>query len=233
MASRSRSKQRCLDCKSFVPLCICSIAPRFHLQTRVVILMHRRELTLTTSTALLAKLTLSNFELRVRGILDEPMSNADLTPDERQALVLYPSDEAQELNPDYLTKLTKPISLIVLDGNWRQAAKMSSRIAELRDVPRVKLPVGAPSEFRLRRAHREDGMSTFEAIARSLGIIEGAKVQRELEAIFKIRVERTLWSRGQLAPEHCTGGVPEAAFLAHYLAGCSGGPKPRSPRTEA
>jgi DTW domain-containing protein YfiP len=96
----------------------------------------------------------------------------------------------------------------------------------------VKLPAGAPSEFRLRHEHRENGMSTFEAIARSLGIIEGANVQQELEAIFKIRVERTLWSRGKLAPEHCTGGVPEAAFLAHYIAGCAGGTKPRSPRME-
>lgn len=232
MAPRSRSTQRCLACRMFVPLCICSIAPRFHLQTRVVILMHHRELTQTTSTALLAKITLSNFELRVRGIRDEPMSNEDLTPEGRQSLVLYPSEEAQELNHEYVTTLTKPISLIVLDGNWRQAAKMGSRIAELRDVPRVKLPVGAPSEFRLRHEHRNDGMSTFEAIARALGIIEGAKVQQELEAIFKIRVERTLWSRGKLAPEHCSGGVPEAAYLAHYLAGCAGGPKPRSPRTE-
>jgi DTW domain-containing protein YfiP len=206
--------------------------PRFHLQTRVVILMHRRELTLTTSTALLAKLALSNFELRVRGLRDEPMSNEGLTPEGRQSLVLFPSEEAQVLNRDYLTKLTRPISLIVLDGNWRQAAKMGNRIAELRDVPRVKLPVGAPSEFRLRREHREDGVSTFEAIARALGIIEGGIVQQELEAIFKIRVERTLWSRGTLAQEHCAGGVPEAAFLAQDFAGRAGGTKPRSPRIE-
>jgi len=202
------------------------------LQTRVVILMHRRELVQTTSTALLAKLTLSNFELRVRGLRDEPMSNEGLTPEARQALVLYPSEKARELNREYLTELTKPITLIVLDGSWRQAAKMGSRIAELRDVPRVKLPLSAPSEFRLRHEHREDGMSTFEAIARSLGIIEGPSVQQELEAIFRIRVERTLWSRGKLAPEDCSGGVPEAAYLAHFIAGCAGGPKPRSARAE-
>ena len=110
--------------------------------------------------------------------------------------------------------------------------QMGRQIAELRDVPRVKLPVGAPSQFRLRHEHREDGMSTFEAIARSLGIIEGSNVQQELEAIFKIRVERTLWSRGKLAPEHCAGGVPAAAYLAHYIAGCAGSAKLRSPRTE-
>jgi DTW domain-containing protein len=192
--------------------------------------MHCRELTLPTGTAQLAKLTLSNFELRIRGLRDEPMSHEELTPEGRQSLVLYPSEEAQELNTDYLRTLTKPISLIVLDGNWRQAAKMSSRIGQLRDVPRVKLPVGAQSEYRLRKEHREDRVSTFEAIARSLGVIEGANVQQELEAIFRIRVERTLWSRGQLAPELCTGGVPEAAFLAHHIAGCAGGTKPRSPR---
>jgi DTW domain-containing protein YfiP len=190
--------------------------------------MHERELTLPTGTAQLAKLTLSNFELRVRGIRDKPMSNEGLTPEGRQSLVLYPSEEAQELNNDYLAKLTMPISLIVLDGNWRQAAKMGSRIAELRHVPRVKLPMGAPSEYRLRQEHRQDGMSTFEAIARSLGIIEGAEIQQELEAIFKIRVERTLWSRGKLAPELCSGGIPDAAFLAHYIAGCAGAKKRRS-----
>lgn len=230
MSGRSRSIHRCAACRTFVPLCICSIVPRLHLQTRVLILMHQRELTLTTSTALLAKLTLSNFELRVRGLRDEPMSVEGLTPEGRQSLVLYPSEEAQELNRDYVTKISRPISLIILDGNWRQAAKMGRRIAELRDVPRVKLPVGAPSQYRLRREPREDGMSTFEAIARALGIIEGSMVQKELEAIFRIRVERTLWSRGRLAQEHCTGGVPEAAFIAHDIAGRAGGTKPGSPR---
>jgi hypothetical protein len=41
-----------------------------------------------------------------------------------------------------------------------------------------------------------------------LGILEGSDVQARLEHVFRLMVERTLWSRGRLATEDVTGGVP-------------------------
>ncbi len=209
------------------PICICSIAPRFQLKTRVTVLMHFRELKLPTNTAQLAKLTLENFDLRVRGLKDEPMNDEGLVSDAFHTLLLYPSEQSVELSAELLAPLTQPVHLVVPDGNWRQASKMAQRIPSLKSVTQVRVPLGNKSEYRLRHEHREDGLCTFEAIARALGVIEGREVQEKLEEVFKIRIERTLWSRGVLPPEECLGGVPEEAFLQSYLAGAAGGAKPR------
>ena len=189
--------------------------------------MHFRELKLPTNTAQLAKLALSNFELRVRGLQNQPMNDEGLLSEDYQTLVLFPAETAIELNAEYLATIKKPVHLVVPDGNWRQASKMAQRVPALRGVAQVKVPLAEKSEYRLRHEHRDDGLCTFEAIARALGILEGVHVQEPLEEIFRIRIDRTLWSRVILPPNECRGGVPEDAFLQSYLAGVAGGAKPR------
>jgi len=61
----------------------------------------------------------------------------------------------------------------------------------------VSLPGGPPSAYQLRASPRVDGVCTFEAIARALGIIEGGTVQRQMEEFFHIFVERVLYIRGR------------------------------------
>ena len=56
-------------------------------------------------------------------------------------------------------------------------------------------------------------MATLEAIARALGILEGAWVREALEQLFRVMVERTLWLRGTLRAEHVTGSIPERALV--------------------
>ena len=227
---RSVYRDRCETCASYRPLCICAIAPKFKLRTRVVVIMHHREIPLTSNTSQLARLTLENFDLKIRGLKDSPADLAGVIPPESQPLLLFPTEQSVELSPEYLKSFDRPITLIVPDGSWRQARKVSFREPELRGVPHIRLPLGAKTEYRLRRGKREDGLCTFEAIARALGMIENAEVQRELEKIFKIKVERTLWSRGELPPEQCLGGIPDEAYLQAYLAGAMGGKKPKRDR---
>jgi len=52
------------------------------------------------------------------------------------------------------------------------------------------------------------GLATLEAIARAMGILEGPEVQAALERPFRAMVERTLWSRGSVAAEDVSGGIP-------------------------
>jgi len=56
------------------------------------------------------------------------------------------------------------------------------------------------------------GLSTIEAIARAKAILEGEQVQRTLERVFRAMVERTLWTRGELAAADVCGGIPEGAL---------------------
>ena len=101
---------------------------------------------------------------------------------------------------------------MVPDGTWRQASKVRQRVPGLRDVPCVSLPPDEPSIYRLRAEAHGHGLATIEAIARALGILEGLHVRHALEQVFRAMVERTLWSRGELATADVTGGVPAGAM---------------------
>jgi DTW domain-containing protein YfiP len=92
--------------------------------------------------------------------------------------------------------MTRPLNLVVPDGNWRQTGKMIRRDGDMAQIPRVTLPVGNPSAYRIRTERRQEGLATIEAIARALGIIESPEVQAALEDLLAVKVSRTLASRG-------------------------------------
>ncbi len=172
--------------------------------TKVTVLMHHREQKLTTNTGRLASLALPNCEIRLRGLPKAPLDPSGILDPNRQALYLYPTQDAVPLNAEYLKKILKPITLIVPDGSWRQAFKVSKRELFLKDVPKVYLPSGRASSYQLRFEHLEGGLATFEAIARAIGIIEGLEIQNSLEEVFNLMVSRTLKTRGRsmLGPDN-------------------------------
>jgi DTW domain-containing protein YfiP len=194
------------------------------LATRLIVLMHYRESFLTTNSAKLARVALENSEIRLRGEKGRPTPSDGLHSDERQSLFLFPSKEAAILTPELIASLGKPITLIVPDGTWRQAKRVGRREPALAQVPHVKLPPGALSNYRLRREPNDESVSTFEAIARAFGIIEGFEVQQKLEYLFDVMVERLLWGRGVLPKEQCRYPIPQAAIDEFYEMGCRGTP---------
>ncbi len=229
MPVRSNSKNRCERCRMYRPLCLCPLIPQFHLDTKVLILKHWREEKLTTNTAHLASLILPHSEIHLRGVKNDPLQLETLiAPDESVAL-LFPTEDAIELTPETIAQLPKPLTLVVPDGSWGQAKKVATREKALNKVPRVKIPLGLPSQYRLRFSPHEQNLCTFEAIARAIGALEGKVIQEKMEELFIVMVERILWSRGVLKPSDCTTPIPEAAFEASRIAGIAGGTKKRSP----
>ncbi len=116
---------------------------------------------------------------------------------------------------------SRPITLFVPDGTWRQASKVRRRVPCLADVPLVSLPQGSATTYRLRHEPRDGGLATMEAIARAFGILEGEAVQQALERVFRIMVERTLWSRGQLSTAGVMDGLPNGAVRHDPQSGVS------------
>lgn len=194
-----------------VRLCLCELIQPLELATRVVVLTHSSDERKPTNTARLAALMLTNSEIRLRGRRGAPLETDDLLAPERLNLLLYPVPDSVTLRKEDVEG-GRPVTLIVPDGTWRQARRMRGRIPGLRDVPCVQLAPGPPSRFRLRHQVEPDRISTFEAIARALGELEGPAVRAQLEAIFEVMVERTLWTRGQLPAHEVTGGIPPQAM---------------------
>jgi DTW domain-containing protein YfiP len=121
---------------------------------------------------------------------------SDLTIPERRTILLYPGDEVPILGRNFLDKDRRPVTLVVPDGNWRQAAKMGRRLPGLEHAEMVRLPEGSRTRWGIRREMHPEGLSTFEAIARALGIIESPAVQSGMEDLFHLMVQRTLATRG-------------------------------------
>lgn len=176
--------------------CLCAELQPLVLATRVVVLRHRKERYKPTNTGRLVPLTLAQGEIRVFGARDEVLDTAGFADPQRRTLLLFPSRDSQLLARDVHD--ARPVTLIVPDSDWRRAQKLATREELLAGVPRVHLPEGPPSSYRLRRHPDPRYLATFEAVARALGILEGPEVQAQLEQVFRMLVERVLYSRGRL-----------------------------------
>ncbi|MFZ3208290.1 MAG: tRNA-uridine aminocarboxypropyltransferase [Geobacteraceae bacterium] len=196
MGTRSKRSDRCHQCRMQPRLCICSATPHHDLATRLILVMHHREWTKPTATGPLALAVLANSELRIQGYREELLDFRDLDTAERRTLLLYPGEGAPVLSRAFLTGDPRPINLVVVDGTWRQASRMGRRLPGLEHAAMVRLPEGEKTVWGVRRECRPEGLATFEAIARALGIIESLEVQESMEQLFNLMVARTLQARG-------------------------------------
>ena len=165
--------------------------------------MHHRERHLTSNTANLAKLIIPGCAISQRGHPEFPFTieslnlKADETP-----LYLFPHDGAIDLTSEFVAEnLNAKFHLIIPDGTWSQAVKTYRREPGLAGIQCVKLPPGEPGRYRLRKSSDENRLSTYEAMARALGILEQEPdIQIKLEKIFDIMVESVI--RGRTAFEN-------------------------------
>jgi len=192
MARRVLNEDRCERCYLRKEVCYCAELPKIELKTRVAILMHWSEFKATTNTGRWVNLILPNSEIRLRGQKSAPMSLAGLWDKSTQPLFLYPSENSEVLSPKHFEK---PVTLIVPDGKWRQASKVWRREPELANVPCVRIPPGPRSRYLLRRPPQPHCLSTMEAIARALGVLESPEAEHALIRVFDEMVSRTFLTR--------------------------------------
>lgn len=209
MTRRIHMEHRCARCRLHMTLCLCSLLPRLVTRTKVILIIHRAEDRKSSNTGRLATECLPNSEVVLRGALGAPNTALSIAPD-TEPLLLFPSEDAIPIETA-ARALQHPATLIVPDGNWRQASRVRNRIPGLRNIACVSLPNAAPSKYRLRDTTHAGGLATIEAIAQALGVLEGPEVQRELEFVFHAAVERALWARGAMDQEAVTGGIPNGA----------------------
>lgn len=160
----------CRRCRRPAVACWCADLPSVPTRTRVVFLQHPREVRVAIGTARMAHLCLPNSELHVGIDWDDvPALQAALSDPLRPPVLLFPGPDA----PDILrTPPEGPVTLVVLDGTWSQAAKLVHRNPRLAALPRYAFRPPAASEYRIRREPHEDCVSTIEALSYVLGVLE-------------------------------------------------------------
>jgi DTW domain-containing protein YfiP len=215
VSRRGRASLRCAGCRLPPALCLCAQVPVIATRTRVIVLLHQLEARKTSNTGRLAHQCLPSSELHLRGNLAEDSSDRDDTRVvpawlERavRPVLLFPDPDAELL--DHRWRDRDPVTLIVPDGTWSQAIRARKRIKGLAQIPCVALPGDLVSSYRLRRDPRAGRVSTMEAIAHALGMLESETIRDHLLSVHRLAVERTLFSKGLLAADEVWGGLPSA-----------------------
>ena len=179
---------RCPRCLFPQRVCVCPEVPSVITQTRVVIVRHHGEEFRSSNSGRLAHFALPNSVL-----VDHGGGGSATHPHERPT-VLPPLDGAWLLFPEGEPMTRAPVppvkQLVVLDATWSQARRMYRKLDALRGLPLLRLPDEPMPEARLRASPGPGRVSTIEAIARALRILEGDAVAEPLERLFQIAVER-------------------------------------------
>ena len=193
---RGAVSRRCKVCKINYKLCFCNDVYKVENQNHVSIIMHKAERFLPSNTVNLLKLGLENIDVTIRGGLGFKLEDEFQFIEGATSIYLFPSEDAEVLSQESLERLgAKKIQLIVPDGTWRQAKKIHRREKLLADIPCFKLETGSPSIYELRTQISEHGLSTAEAVAHAMGVIEGEDVKEKLLKNVEIMNERVMISR--------------------------------------
>lgn len=185
------SRARCPRCERPLDHCLCALIPRLDNRTRVLLLQHPSEVGHALNTARLAVLGLGNAELRV----GEDFSDLDLSA--WDAWLLFPGDSAVALADLAARPVDKPRLLVVPDGTWRKARKLLHLNPRLAALPRVVLPAGLTSRYRLRKAPAEGALSTIEAVAHALDALDAPRSHADLLRPFDALIEGQIAAMGE------------------------------------
>ncbi|MGH8438415.1 MAG: tRNA-uridine aminocarboxypropyltransferase [Pseudomonas sp.] len=189
------SRIQCERCLRPQAHCLCPLIPSLDSRTRVLVLQHPSEVRHALNTAKLAALGLRNAELRVGEVFADLAALIEV-PGYRSAL-LFPGDQAQPLAAYAGDQDQRPWLLVVPDGTWRKASKLLHMNPLLAALPRVTLAQVLPSRYRLRKAPADGALSTLEAVAQALNVLEAPLCFDALLKPFEALIEGQIAAMGR------------------------------------
>lgn len=165
------TRQVCERCLFTPSTCICGAIKRLTNKVSVVILQHPSEEKIAKNTAKLLNLSLTDCKI-IKGENNTDFAMLNSLPLDSTVL-LYPNEHATNLddtNPK--PALSNITHLIVIDGTWKKAYKILQLTPLLTKFKTVSFKQLPQNRYAIRKAPRADSLSTLEAVAHSLLLIE-------------------------------------------------------------
>jgi DTW domain-containing protein YfiP len=181
---------RCERCLLGEDRCICAEIPSIPTRTRILVVRHRMERWKPSNSVRIAALAMPSLTVHDHGLPDET-SRRDLDRSLDDAVrdgawLLWPEGDPIDGPP-----IPPPKTIVVLDGSWSQARRMRQRLPVLHGLPRLVLPAAAQRDVqRMRRSPAPGLLSTMEAIARAIGLLESDDAARRIEDLYDRVVTR-------------------------------------------
>jgi DTW domain-containing protein YfiP len=197
MSPRRRRRPRCTGCGLTPSTCLCDTLPRVRVATPLLVVQHAREQFKPTNTGRLLVRLVEGATLLPFGVEGSDFDPAPLLDPRIDWRVLYPREDAVALDRAPAAAPGRRLGLVVLDGTWTQAARMSRRVPVVAGLPCVSLPPGATSIWTVRTQLRDDGVSSFEAAEHALRLLEGADATAPLRDAFARVTAAMLFLKGK------------------------------------
>lgn len=161
------TRVRCLRCHRPEAFCLCAAIPSLTSRSRLVLLQHPREEFVAIGTARLAALAVEGATRHV-GVSFEGDAEVRALAARPDACLLFPSDDATPVE----ALRGQPRTLFVVDGTWSLAKKLLRTNPFLAALPRVAFTPTEPSRYRIRREPSAECVSTIEAVAHVLSVLD-------------------------------------------------------------
>lgn len=159
----------CIHCRLPQSHCVCCQIERIELPFNINLCCHSKEWQRNDNTGQWALLSSANIRRikwhRKTELIFPAILTAEITAETGHYL-LFPSDDAQDIQQVSPSTAQAIKQLWVIDGTWQEAQKMLRQSPWLKALPRVKIQASPKqaleSHFQLRR--NQQGLCTLEAI---------------------------------------------------------------------
>jgi len=195
----------CVRCLRAGSVCLCEGIHRFQTTFQVVLLQHPKERRNSIGTARFTHLSITGSRLIAGSEFDlDPEVNAILDDPGNACYVLFPGPDSVNVATEgkaFLESVSpRKLVIFVIDGTWSHAKGMLRKSSRLAALPRVSFTIDKPSNYRVRKQPREFCLSTVEAVARLLHLLDPAAPSESLLETFARMVDRQLEcaTRGKL-----------------------------------
>ena len=166
-------RANCAACLRAQSACICAWVRPVSSAAALLILQHPLEVANAKNSARLLHLCVAGSRLAVGEAFDPLELDALLHADGRRPVLLYPETPGMSAMPADSPVPAEGLRLVLLDATWRKSRKMLHLNPALRRLPRLALSDMPASNYRIRKAHAPDQLSTLEATAHALGQVGG------------------------------------------------------------
>ena len=192
------ARELCSHCGFSIKTCLCDSISIINNKLKIIILRHPSEEKVTKNTANLLNLGLENCQI-IAGESEQDFLQLATLPKATTA-VLYPTEDALSLDEHTATTDAFKQSLnhlIVIDGTWKKAYKILQLTTLLNQFKTVSFKQLPKNRYAIRKAPRADSLSTLEAVAHSLFLIEQLNPAPLYNALNELIQKQT-----QHMPEH-------------------------------
>lgn len=166
----------CLQCLKTKKACICEWITPISTEVELIILQHPTEAKRPLGTAKILSLSLVNCRTFIgENFTDHTELNTLLADEQYQHQVLFLDGTSQAISSSSNQTKQKQ-RVILLDGTWKKAYKMWQLSTNLHSLPKVHLDTELSGNYRVRKAPKDNALSTAEAGYHVLSQLDGESV---------------------------------------------------------